>query len=187
MDMAKSLDIVFFQPVLGNLLGQAYLAAGRVSDALVVLREAMRVVRGLGHVGGGGRLSIGLSLGGALLRSGEMDEAQGLIGACLDNARQQGYRGIHCNAARQMAALRAARGAEPNAIETLLSEAIDVATEIEARPSRAMAELALAEHLAKTGDRVAATALFGSVAAEFDAMGVIPMATRARQALAALG
>jgi class 3 adenylate cyclase/tetratricopeptide (TPR) repeat protein len=185
MAIARDQDIVFFQPVLGNLLGQAYLAAGRTEDSLRILKAAMQTAGDLGHVGA--RLGVSLSLGVVRMRLGELDAAAGLVSPCLDSARQQGYKGIQCNAARQLATLNALRGAGGKEIGRLLGEAIEVAAAIEARPSKALAQLALAELLARTGEKGAAMALLPEVAEAFGEMGMVVFAQRARQAIGSMG
>jgi len=185
MKIARDQDIVFFQPVLGNLLGQAYLAAGRAEEGLRILQAAMQTARDLGHVGV--RLGVSLSLGVARMRLGELDAAAGIVGPCLDGARQQGYKGIQCNAARQLATLNALRGAGGKEIGRLLHEAIEVAAAIEARPSKALAQLALAELLAKAGDKSAAMALLPEVADAFGEMGMVVFAQRAWHAIGSMG
>jgi hypothetical protein len=128
-------------------------------------------------------LGISLSLGIGSLISGNVNEAEALIGSCLDSARQQGYRGIQANAARQLAVLRAKTGAETPLIQSLFDEAIAVAGQIEARPSAALAMLSHAEFLASKGSDASARSLAFAADQEFSRMGMQSFIARARRIL----
>jgi class 3 adenylate cyclase len=179
MNMVKQHDIVFFLPVLANTLGQAFIAAGKPEDGIRILQEGLRIATKLSYVGV--RLGISLSLGVAQLVRGDLHQAAELIGSCLGNARQQGYRGIHANAARYAAMVEAKRNVNAATVPRLLDEAIEVSTAIEARPSAAIARLVLAEFLIGTSERAAAAASLTIAAKEFERMGMAAYARRAQQ------
>jgi hypothetical protein len=113
------------------------------------------------------------------MATGDLSGAELLVSSCLENARQQGYRGIHSNAARQLAMIRAAQGQHMVVVEELLREAVTVARSIEARPSETLARFAWAQCLLRNKRSVEAKPLLASVKAEFTEM---DMATFARQA-----
>jgi tetratricopeptide (TPR) repeat protein len=184
MNLVKQQDIVFFQPVLGNLLGQALVAGGKHADGLLMLKEALRVATDLSYVGA--RLGISLSLGVAHLASGDVLTALPLIEACLENARQQGYRSIHANAARYFAIANTKLGRDAGLVRRLLDESIEISTEIEAQPSAAIARLTLAELLTKGPEYTLAAPLLATVTAEFERMGMEVYFRRAQQALGEL-
>jgi class 3 adenylate cyclase/tetratricopeptide (TPR) repeat protein len=184
LTMVKERDIVFFKPVLGNLLGQACIAAGRGEDGLQILQEAQRSAIDLGYVGA--RIGISLSLGAARMAIGDWRGAEEVVRPCLESARQQGYRGIHANAARYAAILSSKSGGASAAVERLFEEAIEVGTAIEARPSVALSQLALAEFRIASGDKTGAPPLLTAAAEAFAAMGMAHYAQRARRSMQAL-
>lgn len=165
LNLVTAQDIVLLRPILGNLLGQACVAMGRGQDGLRILESAVRLATELRHVVA--RLGISLSLGVARMATGDLSGAELLVSSCLEDARRQGYRGIHSNAARQLAMIRAAQGQHLTVVEELLQEAITVARSIEARPSETLARFAWARCLLRTKRREEAKSLLASVEAQF--------------------
>jgi len=177
-------DIYFFVPVLGNLLGQAFAGLGRTEEALRALNESQSVATRLSYVGA----LIGISLSRAVTKmsAGDFDGAEALLRPCLENTRQQGYRGIQANAARYSALLGAKRGAEPAEVEQLFAEAIDVAAAIEARPALALSRLSLAEFWIGTGQSNTVIPVLRQAREEFIRMNMTPSVQRADRVLSSL-
>ena len=154
-------------PTTANL-GGAYTMAGRVTEAIPILEDAVARAQAIGDRQG----LADLWLGRAYLAVGRLAEARSWIEEAARTARERHSRGQEAWCLRTQGEL-ATRLGDVREAEARYREAIDLGTALEMRPLEAIARLSLAEALAGSGRREEAKTELARAECELAAMGMM--------------
>jgi len=135
--LTREWGIGLWLPTVAASLGAAYVAVGRVSEAVPVLEEAVEQERRMKRVGShSARLAV---LGEAYLAADRPHDARAASTRAVELARAHGERGYEAAALRALAAVDAATG-QLEAARAGYAEAIALARALELAPLAARAE-----------------------------------------------
>jgi class 3 adenylate cyclase/tetratricopeptide (TPR) repeat protein len=175
--ICQEANLPVYFPWVAAALGAAYTLAGRVTDAVPLLTQAMareRVdVQAL----------CGLALGEAQLRARRLDEAHALIVRALAHARAHQERGYQAYALRLLGEIAAQR--EPPASDQAgeyYRQALALADDLGMRPLQAHCHRSLGTLYAATGQREQAHAALSAAIALYRAMDMIFWLPQAEEA-----
>jgi tetratricopeptide (TPR) repeat protein len=148
VSVARMSNVRFLLPVVGDILGSAYRATGRLREALALLEEAADLVAGL-WVGG-----PMIALGEGYLAAGRVDEAASLALRVLTLATERKSRGERVRALWLLGEASAARDLiDAQQAEDYFRQALTDATELGMRPLVAHCHLGLSKPYRCTGKR----------------------------------
>jgi tetratricopeptide (TPR) repeat protein len=147
--LARENEVHFFLPLILCSLGNVYVQTGRAAEAQKTLLEAKELAGTLGHQSAVALASAHLASAYALLG----DPVQGLETArsCQAGARQQGYRSIELIALLAEAAILSLDASKVAEAIAQVERAIELATQLGARPLLGLAKGTLARILAADG------------------------------------
>jgi tetratricopeptide (TPR) repeat protein len=165
--VCETAAITFLLPGTARTLGDAYLLAGRVTDAMLLLERA--VAQGAGRVQGQALRLV--SLGEAYLRAGRRDEARLRAEQAIAEAQQRNERGYEVRALRLLGEI-AAHGDSPHVeqAENYYHQALALADELGMRPLVAHCHLGLGSLYRNIGRDEQAQAELATAGAMYRAM-----------------
>jgi tetratricopeptide (TPR) repeat protein len=152
VDICQDADLPFYFPPMAVPLGAAYTLAGRATEAVPLLTQAMEQAMTRGRVDF--QTLSSLSLGEAQMLADRLGEAQVLADRALAQARAHRERGYQAYALRLLGDIATQR--DPPAVEEAdlhYREALALANELGMRPLQAHCHLGLGTLYAKTGRR----------------------------------
>jgi tetratricopeptide (TPR) repeat protein len=146
MGLCQDAGFQLYLTLLAADLGAAYTLAGRVTDAVSLLTQA------IGRVGDLGRCH--LALGEAQMFAGHLEEAHALAEQALALTRERQQRGLQAYALRILGNIAAQREPlEHQQAEVYYCQALDLAEELSMRPLQAHCHCGLGTLYAATGQR----------------------------------
>jgi tetratricopeptide (TPR) repeat protein len=149
--LAQEHGVRLFVPVSACYRGMAYLAQGRIDEALEVLAWSREAAGSVDYKSIELRASIHLAL--ALHLAGDVRAALNILRDTRNTARQQGFAGLEAEALLSEAMVTPVANEDDRAaIIRCLQASIAIATENEARPLRLKAETLLGQILADPDD-----------------------------------
>jgi tetratricopeptide (TPR) repeat protein len=163
MGLCQDAGFQLYLTLLAADLGAAHTLAGRVTDAVSLLTQA------IGRVGDLGRCH--LALGEAQMLAGHLDEAHALAAQALALTRERQQRGLQAYALRLLGDIAARR--EPLECQQAAAhyhQALDLAEELGMRPLQAHCHLGLGTLCATTGQAEQARAELTTALAMYQAM-----------------
>jgi class 3 adenylate cyclase/tetratricopeptide (TPR) repeat protein len=150
--ICQDADLPFYFPPMAAPLGAAYTLAGRVTEAMPLLTQAMEQAIMMGRVDFQALSS--LSLGETQMLASRLEEAQVLADRALAHARAHKERGNQAYALHLVGDIATHRDPpEVEAADTHYREALALAEELGMRPLQAHCHLGLGTLYAKTGRR----------------------------------
>src|SRR5262249_34788719 len=152
MGICHETDLPVYFPRMAAALGAAYTLAGRVTDAVVLLTQALEQTIAMAL--GGFQTRCSLPLGEAHLLAGRLEEAQALAERTLALARERQERGHQAYALRLLGEIAAHR-TPPDADEAAAHyrQALALADEFGMRPLQAHCHHGLGTLYATAGQR----------------------------------
>jgi tetratricopeptide (TPR) repeat protein len=150
--ICQDADLPFYFPPMAAPLGAAYTLAGRVTEAMPLLTQAMEQAITMGRVDF--QTLSSLSLGETQMLASRLEEAQVLADRALAHARAHKERGNQAYALRLLGDIATHR--DPPEVEeanTHYREALALANELGMRPLQVHCHLGLGTLYAKTGRR----------------------------------
>jgi tetratricopeptide (TPR) repeat protein len=179
-------DLPAYFPLIAAALGAAYTMAGRITDAVPLLMQAMEQTITKEIVSE--QMLCSLSLGEAHLLAGHLKEAHALAERTLALARERQERGHQAYALRLLGDIAGRR--EPSEVEqaeTYYRQALTLAEELSMRPLQAHCHLSLGTLYATTGQQEQARAELSIAIALYRAMDMTFWLPQAEAALAQVG
>jgi len=169
MGLCQDADLPLMFPFIAAALGAAYALAGRITDALPLLTQAMEQAIAMETVAY--QALCLLSLGEAQMLAGRLEEAHALTERTLALARQHQERGHQAYALRLLGDIAARR--EPPECDQAgdyYRQALTLAEELGMRPLMAHCHLGLGKLYATVGRRAEARAVLAAVIELYRAM-----------------
>ncbi len=155
--ICQDVDLPFYFPPMAAPLGAAYTLAGRVTEAMPLLTQAMEQAMTMGRVDF--QTLSSLSLGETQMLASRLEEAQVLADRALAHARAHQERGNQAYALRLLGDIATHRDPpEVEAADTHYREALALAEELGMRPLVAHCYRGLGTLYAKSGQRAQASA-----------------------------
>jgi class 3 adenylate cyclase/tetratricopeptide (TPR) repeat protein len=148
LDVCREYSINLLIPLIVGQLGAALTAVGSHDQAIRLLDRMVRESKVLGH--NAATAFANYALAAAYREAGRQQEAVDLVEPWLESAARYGLRAIEMRLLHLLGVLKGDQG-DPAAAEALLSRSIELARTLEAWPTIAQGQLALAEHWAKAG------------------------------------
>src|SRR5262249_42219247 len=186
LDVCRVWHIPLMFPWVASAWGAAYTLAGRVSDAVPLLEQAVEQAAALGIMG---RQALQLAwLSAAYLRGDRMEQAIALAERALELARQQHERGHQAYALRLLGEVAMQR--EPPDVDQATAhyrQALALTDELGMRPLQAHCHLDLGTLYVKTGQREQARTELASAINLYRAMDMTFWLPQAEAALAQVG
>jgi class 3 adenylate cyclase/tetratricopeptide (TPR) repeat protein len=148
LDVCREYSINLLIPLIVGQLGAALTEVGSHDQAIRLLDRMVRESKVLGHNAATAFANYALAM--AYREAGRQQEAIDLVEPWLESAARFGLRGIETRLLHLLGVLKGDQGDQAGA-EALLSRSIELAGTLEAWPTIAQAQLALAEHWSKAG------------------------------------
>jgi tetratricopeptide (TPR) repeat protein len=157
MGLCQDADLPLYFPVMASALGAAYILAGRVTDAVPLLTQALEQAIATEVVGY--QVLCSFSLGEAQMLAGCLQEGQSLAEHALAHAREYRERGNEAYALRLLGDIAARREPPESAqAETHYRQALALAEELGMRPLQAHCHRGLGTLYSRTGQSEQASA-----------------------------
>jgi class 3 adenylate cyclase/tetratricopeptide (TPR) repeat protein len=176
-DVCRSSQIVYLIPILSTTLGYTYVLAGRITEGISLLTNAVAFSRGARFTYGEAWSSVYLGFANLLDNryEGMLDHAEGV----LELARKHGYRAIEADALRLLGdVLRSPAAPTRQEAERNYLRACEICVELGLRPEQARCQIALGQLLKESGRFAEADRLFDSAAQLIRSMDAVePFAT----------
>jgi DNA-binding NtrC family response regulator/tetratricopeptide (TPR) repeat protein len=169
MAICQRADFPALFPLFASALGAAYTLAGRVTDAVPLLTQALEQSAATERVIH--ETPCRLRLGEAQLQAGHLEEASALAEGALAGARQRQERGHQAYALRLLGDIAVQRE-PPNceAAETCYCQALALAEALEMRPLQAHCHRGLGTLYATTGQQEQARTALATAIAMYQSM-----------------
>jgi tetratricopeptide (TPR) repeat protein len=152
VSLCQEADLPFYFPLTAAALGAAYILAGRIAEAVLLLTQAMEQAAAMAMVAH--QALCRLPLGEAQLLAGRLEEAHALAERSLALARVHQERGNQAYTLRLFGDIAAQREPEHiEAAETYYHQALALADELGMRPLAAHCHHGLGTLYAKFGQR----------------------------------
>jgi tetratricopeptide (TPR) repeat protein len=148
LDVCREYSINLLIPLIVGQLGAALTEVGSHDQAIRLLDRMVRESKVLGH--NAATAFANYALAAAYREVGRQQEAVDLVEPWLESATRYGLRAIETRMLHLLGVLKGDQG-DATAAEALLSRSIELAGTLEAWPTIAQAQLALAEHWSKAG------------------------------------
>jgi class 3 adenylate cyclase len=177
LDVCREYSINLFIPLIVGQLGAALTAVGSHDQAIRLLDRVVRESQVLGHNAATAFANHALAL--AYREAGRHQEAIALVEPWLESAARYGLRAVEMRFLHLLGVLKADQG-EAAAAEALLSRSIELANSLEAWPTVAQAQLALAEHWSKAGEIAHANAAADAAISIYQRLGCDGLAQKAQ-------
>jgi tetratricopeptide (TPR) repeat protein len=181
--ICQDADLSLYFPLIAVALGAAYALAGRGSDAVPLLMQAMEQATAMEIIED--QALCGLSLGEAQLLAGRLEEAQALAERTLTHAREHQERGNQVYVLRLLGDIVARRDPpESTQAAAHYQQALALAEELGMRPLQAHGHRGLGTLYAKMGQREQARVALSTAIAMYRAMDMTFWLPQAEAALA---
>jgi tetratricopeptide (TPR) repeat protein len=177
LDVCREYSINLFIPLIVGQLGAALTAVGSHDQAIRLLDRVVRESQVLGH--NAATAFANHALASAYREAGRHQEAVALVEPWLESAARYGLRAVEMRFLHLLGVLKADQG-ETAAAEALLSRAIELAQTLEAWPTVAQAQLALAEHWSKSGEAARANEAADAAISIYQRLGCAALAENAQ-------
>jgi class 3 adenylate cyclase/predicted ATPase len=177
LDVCREYSINLLLPLIVGQLGAALTEVGSHDQAIRLLDRMVRESKVLGH--NAATAFATYALAAAYRAVGRHQEAVDLVEPWLESATRYGLRAIEMRLLHLLGMLKGDQG-EPAAAEALLSRSIELAKTLEAWPTIAHGQLALAEHWAKAGEPVRASEATDAAISIYQRLGCAALAQKAQ-------